>query len=60
MVLFSGKLYLGKLNNYADQLVSYLKKIEGVNNPEKSVLIAAGVGMAVGAIVVASLMRRRD
>ena len=32
---------------------NYIKK-----NPEKSVLIAAGVGIAVGAILVASLMKR--
>ena len=33
----------------------YIKK-----NPEKSVLIAAGIGAVVGAILAAALMRRRD
>ena len=30
------------------------------DNPEKSVLIAAGVGVVVGAIFVAAMMRRRQ
>jgi ElaB/YqjD/DUF883 family membrane-anchored ribosome-binding protein len=34
---------------------SYIRK-----NPEKSVLIAAGVGAVVGALVAAAFMRRRD
>jgi ElaB/YqjD/DUF883 family membrane-anchored ribosome-binding protein len=29
-------------------------------NPEKSVLIAAGIGAVVGAIIVASMIRRRQ
>lgn len=29
-------------------------------NPEKSVLIAAGVGVVVGALVTAAMMRRRQ
>lgn len=28
---------LGKLNNYADNLISYLASVPGVNNPEKSI-----------------------
>jgi ElaB/YqjD/DUF883 family membrane-anchored ribosome-binding protein len=30
------------------------------NNPEKSVLIAAGIGAVVGGILAASLMRRKN
>ncbi|RJQ18199.1 hypothetical protein C4573_00570 [Candidatus Woesearchaeota archaeon] len=29
-------------------------------NPEKSVLIAAGIGAAVGAVLVAAMMRRKQ
>jgi len=37
-----------------DNVDGYIQK-----NPEKSVLIAAGVGVVVGAIIAAAMMRRR-
>ncbi len=38
-----------------DNADSYIRK-----NPEKSVLIAAGVGAVIGAIITASMMRRKQ
>jgi len=55
----SGKEKLALLKEKAsmmrEDVDGYIKK-----NPEKSVLIAAGVGAVVGAIIVASMMRRRQ
>jgi len=37
-----------------DDVDGYIKK-----NPEKSVLIAAGVGVVIGALIAAAMMRKR-
>lgn len=54
----SGKEELAHLKEKAmmmrDDVDSYIRK-----NPEKSVLIAAGVGAVVGAILAAAMMRRK-
>ena len=38
-----------------DDIDGYIKR-----NPEKSVLIAAGVGLVIGAMIAAAMMRRKD
>lgn len=44
-----------------EKIISMRENVDGYikKNPEKSVLIAAGVGAVVGAIFVAAMMRRR-
>jgi len=55
----TGKEKLAQLKEKAsmmrENVDGYIKE-----NPEKSVLIAAGIGAVVGAIIVASMMRRRQ
>ncbi len=44
----------GKAHEFRGGVDSYIEK-----NPEKSVLIAAGVGMVAGVIIASAFMRRR-
>ena len=51
-----------KLAHLKDKAAMMKGDVDGYiqNNPEKSVLIAAGVGAVGGAILTAVLMRRKD
>ncbi len=55
----SGAEKIARMKEHAiemrEDVDSYIRK-----NPEKSVLIAAGVGAVVGALIAAAMMRRKD
>lgn len=51
-----------KVAHLKEKAMRARKNVDGYiqKNPEKSVLIAAGVGVVVGAIVTAAIMRRKN
>lgn len=53
---------MDRADSVKEKAVSTKGNVDGYiqNNPEKSVLIAAGIGAVVGAILAAAMMKRRQ
>jgi len=53
---------INKVESIEEKAITVRKNVDSYirENPEKSVLLAAGIGAVVGAVLVAAMMRRNN